>query len=67
MEKKIKIKKIKRQKKRKKKKKTRPIVKGKRRRRRRQCVLERAKGLTGFDYSLTVGPLNMCVFTKMLS
>ena len=39
----------------------------KRRRRRRQCVLERAKGLTGFDYSLTVGPLNMCVFTKMLS
>ena len=39
----------------------------KRRRRRRQCVLERAKGLTGFDYSLTMGLLNMCVFTKMLS
>ena len=39
----------------------------KRRRRRRQRVLERAKGLTGFDYSLTVSPLNMCVFTKMSS
>ena len=48
-----------------------PSVKGKKkeekRRRRRQRVLERAKGLTGFDYSLTVGPLNVCVFTKMPS
>ena len=39
----------------------------KRRRRRRQRVLEKAKGLTGFDYSLTVSPSNMCVFTKMSS
>ena len=34
----------------------------KKKKKKRHCVLERAKGLPEFDYSLTMGPSNMCIY-----